>query len=182
MTRVFPILALIVSISAVAVASADERGPPVTKAVIAAGLWEVHALQQSVALQVSDDIQPVLSKNSRRFLVCRVEKSLSVNRGPPDAVIRGAVGSEDMSALALLFFDKQPADRGGRLQTLMEVYRGDFSKEFTITTIFDDSKSYLPPASEHLIPMFGRTLERFIRRGDCPAGMQPGDRSELPGP
>jgi hypothetical protein len=85
-----------------------------------------------------------------------------------------------MSAVALLFFDKQPADRGGRIQTLMEVYRGDFSKEFTITTIVDDSRSYLPLASEDLVPMFRRTLERFTRRGDCPSGMRPGDRSELP--
>ncbi len=173
-------LALLVSVAAVAVASADQRAPLDRMPVIAAGLWEVDSLRQSVALQVSDDVQPALSVKARRFLVCRAEKKLSVDRGPPDAVIRGAVASEDMSAVAMLFFDKQPADSGGRLQTLTEVYRGDFSKEFTITTIVDDSRSYRPLASEHLVPMFGRTLERFTRRGDCPSGMRPGDHSELP--
>jgi hypothetical protein len=182
MRRKLKILALVVSILAVAVASADVGGASAVRPVIAAGLWEVHALHQSIGLQGSEDMRPVLSRNSRRFLVCRAEKALSVNRGPPDAVIRGAVGSEDMSAVALLFFDKQPADRGGRLQTLMEVYRGDFSKDFTITTIVDDPRSYLPPASEHLVPVFGRTLERFTRRGDCPSGMQPGDQRGLPSP
>ena len=164
-------MAAVSSVEAVEV-SASNRAP-----IIAAGLWEVSAIHQSIALQVSpEDMKPVFSGSPRRSLVCRAEKILGVDRGSSDYIVRGVVGSEDSSAVALVFFDRDPA---GRIQTLMEIYRGDFANEFTITTIVDDTRSYRPKPSEVLVPMFSRTLERLSRRGDCPSDMKPGEYREL---
>lgn len=170
-------MAAVSSVEAVEV-SASNRAP-----IIAAGLWEVSAIHQSIALQVSpEDMKPVFSGNPRHSLVCRAEKILDGDRGSSDYIVRGVVGSEDSSAVALVFFDRDPAGSPGRIQTLMEIYRGDFANEFTITTIVDDTRSYRPKPSEVLVPMFSRTLERLSRRGDCPSDMKPGEYRELPTP
>jgi hypothetical protein len=170
-------MAVVPSVEAVEV-SPSNRAP-----VIAAGLWEVSAINQSIALQVSpEDVKPFFFSKRRRSLVCREEKMLDVSRSTSDQVVRGVVGSDASGAVALIIFDRNPADSTGRIQTLMEIYRGDLASEFTITTIVDDTRSYRPTPSAVLAPMFRRTVERLSRRGDCPSDMKPGDYRELPTP
>lgn len=176
------ILSLVVSMASASAVGEVALPASGKSPVIAAGLWEVTALHQSIAFQGEADIQPLLTRNSRHYLVCRDEKRLQLKISPAENPIRGVVANEHPSAVALLFFDEHPPDRGGRMQTLMEIYRGDFAREFTVTTVIDDLRSYLPKASAAPVPMFSRTLERFTRIGDCPADMKRGDYRDLPSP
>jgi hypothetical protein len=154
---------------------------------IPAGLWEVSTLHQSVGLQVGSETRPSFTTKSTRSMVCRAERHLGLDHLGRDVrsqsgIARDVVITADASVVTHIFLDKRAADEGGRVQSMMEIYRGGFTKEFTVTTIIDDSRSYLLTAADYPVPMFNRTLERFKRRGDCPPDMKPGDSRDLENP
>lgn len=149
---------------------------------IPAGLWEVSTLHQSVGLQVGSETKPIFTSKFKRSMVCRAERRLGLDVGSLGEIAKDVVATPDLSVISRVFSDKRAADEGGRVQSMMEIYRGDFTKEFTVTTIIDDPRSYLLTAAEYPVPMFNRTLERFMRRGDCPLDMKPGDSRDSTSP
>jgi hypothetical protein len=149
---------------------------------IPAGLWEVSTLRQSVGIQVGSETTPIFTSKSTRSMVCRAERHLGLDVRSQSGITKDVVITADASVVTHIFSDKRAADEGGRVQSMMEIYRGGFTKEFTVTTIIDDSRSYLLTVADYPVPMFNRTLERFKRRGDCPPDMKPGDSRDLENP